>query len=60
MNYGSGEINRHYRARYAFGRLALHARSLAFDHPKTGRRLCIVAALPVELSTLLTALELPL
>src|SRR5450432_1260791 len=29
VNYGSGEINRHYRARYGLHRLALHAHRVA-------------------------------
>jgi 23S rRNA pseudouridine1911/1915/1917 synthase len=37
------------RASRAIGRQALHAARLAFDHPRTGKRVCFEAALPVDL-----------
>ena len=43
VNYGSGEINRHYRAVYNLHRLALHAHQVAFDHPVTGMRVVVPA-----------------
>ncbi|MFN0183810.1 MAG: RluA family pseudouridine synthase [Aquabacterium sp.] len=39
-----------------FGRMFLHARELAFDHPADGRRVALSAALPGECATLLAAL----
>ncbi len=59
VTYGSGEINRHYRATYDLHRLALHARSLAFDHPETGERTCVFAPVPSDLGDALTRLCLP-
>lgn len=58
VNYGSGAINRHYRARYGLHRLALHARAIAFDHPTTGERMAVSAPLPDDLARALEALEL--
>jgi tRNA pseudouridine65 synthase len=60
VNHGSGAINRHYRARYALYRLALHACSIAFDHPTTGERIAVSAPVPEDLSSALSALELPI
>jgi tRNA pseudouridine65 synthase len=58
VNYGSGEINRHYRARYGLCRLALHAAFVGFDHPVTGRRIDVRAPLPEDLATALLRLEI--
>jgi tRNA pseudouridine65 synthase len=49
VNYGSGEINRHYRAAYGLRRLALHAQAVAFDHPVSGIRLAITAPMPDDM-----------
>jgi tRNA pseudouridine65 synthase len=59
VNYGSGEINRHYRARYDLHRLALHAAAIAFDHPVTGDRVALEAPLPEGLRLALERLQLP-
>ena len=59
VNYGSGAINRHYRAVYQLHRLALHAHFLAFTHPRTGARLVIRAPMPDDLRAPLAALGLP-
>jgi tRNA pseudouridine65 synthase len=59
VNYGSGELNRHYRATYQLHRLALHAHYLAFAHPRTGARIVIRAAVPDDLGAALEALALP-
>ncbi|MBS2019798.1 MAG: pseudouridylate synthase [Deltaproteobacteria bacterium] len=59
VTYGSGEINRHYRATYALHRLCLHARSLAFDHPDTGERVRVIAPVPPDLGDALARLCLP-
>jgi 23S rRNA pseudouridine1911/1915/1917 synthase len=45
------------RAAEAIGRQALHAARLAFDHPRTGRRLEIEAPLPADLSRALDVLR---
>lgn len=60
VNYGSGEINRHYRATYGLHRLALHAYRLAFPHPVTGARVEVTAPVPSDLGGALRALDLPL
>jgi tRNA pseudouridine65 synthase len=59
VKYGSGEINRHYRAEYALHRLALHASSLAFTHPASGERLRVSAPLPADFERVLELLALP-
>ena len=59
VNYGSGEINRHYRARYQLHRLALHAHYLAFAHPLTEERIVVTAPVPDDLGAALDALALP-
>lgn len=60
VNYGSGVINRHYRATYGLHRLALHAHGLAFPHPATGAPIEVTAPLPSDLGAALEALALPL
>lgn len=57
--YGSGAINRHYRATYALHRLSLHASRLAFAHPRDGRRIDITAPVPDDLGVPLERLGLP-
>ncbi|MDB4936883.1 MAG: tRNA pseudouridine synthase [Labilithrix sp.] len=59
VTYGSGVINRHYRATYDLHRLALHACRLAFEHPVTGARIAIEAPLPDDLKAPFTKLGLP-
>lgn len=58
VNYGSGEINRHYRAEYNLHRLALHAHFLAFEHPVTAARIEVTAPLPDDLAHVFDALGL--
>ncbi len=50
VQYGKGDINRHFRERFGLHRLALHALEIAFDHPRDGRRITVQAPLPVDLS----------
>jgi len=59
VNYGSGEINRHYRALYDLHRLALHALAIAFDHPFTLARITVMAPMPDDLGLALERLGLP-
>ena len=40
-----------------FKRQALHATSLAFDHPRTGKRLSLHSAVPADFAELLAALR---
>ncbi len=42
-----------------FGRMFLHARRLAFDHPASGERIELAAPLPEECATLLARLATP-
>ena len=58
VNYGRGDINRHYRATYGLHRLALHATSIAFTHPVTGAGVEVEAPMPDDLATPLTKLGL--
>jgi 23S rRNA pseudouridine1911/1915/1917 synthase len=44
----------------AFGRQALHASRLTFEHPATGQKLNIASPIPDDLETLLTAVGVPL
>jgi 23S rRNA pseudouridine1911/1915/1917 synthase len=45
------------RAAEAVGRQALHAARLAFDHPRTGERISVEAALPADLARALAVLR---
>ena len=45
------------RAAEAMGRQALHAARLAFDHPRTGRRVAFEAPLPADLARALAVLR---
>jgi tRNA pseudouridine65 synthase len=49
VNYGKGDINRFFREAFALHRLALHAATLAFEHPFTGAPIAIDAPLPEDL-----------
>ena len=55
-NYGKGALNREIAARYGLVRLALHAFSIAFRHPRTGARIEIVAPVPADLAGPLAAM----
>lgn len=59
VTYGSGEINRHYRATYGLHRLGLHACFLAFQHPVTGARIAVESPTPDDLGAALDTLGLP-
>jgi len=59
VNYGDGAVNRHYRATYELHRLALHAAAVAFEHPETGARVEVTAAIPPDLAGPLERLGLP-
>jgi len=59
VNYGRGEINRRYRAEYGLHRLALHALSIAFEHPVTRARVAVSAPMPDDLGLALERLALP-
>ena len=57
--YGSGVINRQYRAQYNFHRLGLHACTLGFEHPVTGARVVVRAPVPDDFASALVQLGLP-
>lgn len=59
VNYGSGALNREYRAQHGLFRLGLHAFSVAFDHPVTGARLTVTSPMPEDLGGVLDGLALP-
>lgn len=50
--HGEGRHNRLFRERFDLHRLLLHARSLAFAHPRSGEHLELAAPLPDELAEL--------
>ena len=55
--YGDFALNRQLaRGEHRFGRMFLHARQLALDHPASGERLTLTAPLPVECETLIARL----
>lgn len=54
--YGRGEHNRLFRERFGCSRLLLHSLSLEFDHPESGKKLCIQAPLDAPFSGVLDAL----
>jgi tRNA pseudouridine65 synthase len=58
VNYGSGVINRHYRATYALHRLALHAHRIVFSHPVTGALVDVAAPIPDDLAAPMAMLGL--
>jgi tRNA pseudouridine65 synthase len=64
VKHGRGDINRHYRAAYGLHRLALHAVSIAFDHPVARDdadippRVDVTAPVPDDLAMALLALGL--
>ena len=55
--YGDFALNREMaRGEHRFGRMFLHARQLAFEHPASGERITLTAPLPAECETLLSRL----
>jgi 23S rRNA pseudouridine1911/1915/1917 synthase len=62
--YGKGLAARvrdvaHRAAVARLGRQFLHARALAFEHPRTGARMAFVSELPEDLRAMLAAIERP-
>jgi 23S rRNA pseudouridine955/2504/2580 synthase len=51
--YGDFALNKALARRRGFGRMFLHARRLAFDHPADGRRIELESPLPAECVALL-------
>jgi tRNA pseudouridine65 synthase len=54
-SHGRTEHNRLFKQYFGSHRLLLHAHSLSFDHPLTGHRLCLDAALDTEFTRVLHA-----
>jgi 23S rRNA pseudouridine955/2504/2580 synthase len=55
--YGDFALNRAMaRGEHRFGRMFLHARQLAFDHPASGERVSLEAPLPDDCAALLERL----
>lgn len=54
--YGDFALNKAVAKERRFGRMFLHAKELAFDHPATGERIALTATLPEDCATLLAAL----
>jgi tRNA pseudouridine65 synthase len=55
--YGDGKQNDFFRRHFQCGRLLLHARSISFSHPSTGRLLHIEATLDTVFTRLLETLN---
>lgn len=58
VRYGKGEHNRACRSRFGLHRLALHAVALTIEHPVTGERIAVTAAIPDDLAAPLAAMSL--
>jgi len=54
--YGDFALNKQVAREYRFARMFLHARELAFDHPASGERITLAAALPADCAALLAGL----
>jgi 23S rRNA pseudouridine955/2504/2580 synthase len=54
--YGDFALNKTVARERRFTRMFLHARELAFDHPSSGERITLSAALPTECTTFLQQL----
>jgi 23S rRNA pseudouridine1911/1915/1917 synthase len=54
--YGKSKINAHFKEKFDLQRQFLHASSLAFNHPITGKPLAFNSELPVDLHKVLTSL----
>ena len=49
--YGKGRVNRRFREEFGLERLFLHAASLEFVHPVTGRRVAVNSRLTGDLGS---------
>lgn len=58
VRYGKGAHNRIFREQFGFHRLALHCRSMAFEHPRGAGRTVIEAPVTPDLAQLLERLQL--
>ena len=60
VRYGQGVHNRMFRERFGLWRLALHAVSVALEHPGTGAPIRFSAPLPSDLSGPLRQMGVPI
>lgn len=56
VHYGKGDVNRLFRERFGLHRLALHAESIAFEHPASGERIEVRSDVPEDLRRVLEGL----
>ena len=54
--YGDFALNKTFAREHGFARMFLHARQLEFDHPASGQRITVQAALPPDCETLLKSI----
>ena len=59
VKYGNGPDNRRYRAELGLYRLALHARSLSFTHPTSGKRVTFQSLIPEDFTGPLRRIGVP-
>jgi tRNA pseudouridine65 synthase len=59
VNYGKGEHNRLFREQHGIRRLALHASTITFPHPRSGERVVVSAPPPADLEGPFAALGVP-
>ncbi|MFT3764984.1 MAG: pseudouridine synthase [Minicystis sp.] len=59
VNYGKGDVNRHFREQFGLRRLALHAAALSLRHPFSGEAVTIRASVPPDLGDPFTRLGIP-
>ena len=57
--YGKGAHNRFFRERFGLMRLGLHASSISFPHPQTGKELIVQAPMPQDFVEPLRAMGVP-
>jgi 23S rRNA pseudouridine1911/1915/1917 synthase len=55
--YGKNKVNESFKSQYGLERQFLHATSLEFEHPITGKPLAFTSELPEDLKKVLTALS---
>ncbi len=55
--YGDFALNKAFAREHRFARMFLHARELSFDHPASGQRVALSAALPADCARLVDALS---
>ena len=59
VKHGDGRHNRLFREEFGLHRLALHAATIAFEHPVSGARVMVQAPIPEDLSATLREFGVP-